>query len=259
MHRERGSDAHYEDATYYASAYAARTEDLDYYLGLARTADVPMLEYGCGNGRIALPLAYAGHDVTGIDRSRPMLADLRRQLRLAPKEVRARVALRHGDMRSARLGRKFGLVVCTFNTFLHLYTRADVERFLARVLCHLAPRGRFVFDVSVPSAEELARKPERTFRVTPFRHAGTGEVVRYGERFDYDPMTQVLDVAMVFEPRDAPRRRWVTPLCHRQFFPQELEALLHYNGLSVVDLHADFEAKPPARDTTTLIYHAKAR
>ncbi len=256
---ERGSDSHYEDPSYYAATYADRTADLDYYLGLACEVDVPVLEYGCGNGRIALPLAHAGVRVTGVDRSRPMLDDLRRQLRRAPAGVRERVRLRQGDMRAVRFRERFGLVLCTFNTFLHLYTRADVERYLARVTSHLARGGKFVVDVSVPSAAELARSPSRTYRVRPFRHAGTGEVVRYGERFDYDPMTQVLKVDMMFESRDRPRHKWVTPLCHRQFFPQELEALFHYNGLTVVDVHPDFTREPVTPDARTLVYHAKLR
>src|SRR5690606_21952276 len=103
------------------------------------------------------------------------------------------------------------------------------------------------------------RDPERTYRLPPFRHATTGEVVRYGERFDYDPLAQVLTVEMEFEPRDRPEARWVTPMAHRQLFPQELEALLHYNGLEVIDVHGDYRPKPPERDAEMLIFHCRAR
>jgi len=256
---EAGTRAHYEDARHYTANYRDRVEDIDYYLELARTVGGRVLEYGCGNGRIALPLAHAGVEVTGVDLSAPMLADLRARLRRAGPEVGSRVVVRRGDMRRLALGRRFELVLCTFNTFLHLYTRTDVERFLARVRAHLAPRGRFVFDVSVPMAEELARDPARVFRAPRFRHGGTGELVRYGEQFRYDPLTQVQLVDMIFEPVGAPARRWVTPLAHRQFFPQELEALLHYNGFDVLLQHADHESKPPDVETTTLIYHCRAR
>jgi len=114
-----------------------------------------------------------------------------------------------------------------------------------------------VVDVSMPMAEELARDPERLFRAPRFRHATTGDLVRYGERFRYDPLRQVQLVDMVFEPIDEPSRAWVTPLAHRQFFPQELEALLHYNGLDVVEIHGDYERRAPTQEATTLVYHCE--
>jgi SAM-dependent methyltransferase len=260
---EAGSDAHYHDAAYYQATYADRGEDVDYYLGIAAElcGDAPqaaVLEYGCGNGRIALPLARIGMSVWGVDRSAVMLADLGRRLEGEPALAR-RMRLCEGDMREVQLRRRFPLVLCTFNTFLHLYTRDDVERFLARVRAHLAPGGRFVVDVAMPDPEELARDPKKIHRVPRFKHPSTGEVVRYGERFDYDPLRQVLLVAMEFEPRDRPGRGWMTPLAHRQFFPQELEALLHYNGLEVLDVHGDFEVKPPTRDSRELIFHCQKR
>ncbi|MBM4374228.1 MAG: class I SAM-dependent methyltransferase [Deltaproteobacteria bacterium] len=252
-----GTEAHYRDAGYYTANYRERVEDIDYYLELCLERGGRVLEYGCGNGRIALPLANAGLDVTGVDCSAEMLDDLRQRLKRGRPEVARRVRLRRGDMRAVRLPSRFDLVLCTFNTFLHLYTRQDVERFLARVRAHLAPRGRFVVDVSMPMAEELARDPERLFRAPRFRHATTGDLVRYGERFRYDPLRQVQLVDMVFEPIDEPSRAWVTPLAHRQFFPQELEALLHYNGLDVVEIHGDYERRAPTQEATTLVYHCE--
>lgn len=254
-----GTESHYQDARHYTANYQKRVEDIDYYLSVAESHGGRVLEYGCGNGRIALPLAHAGFDVAGVDLSATMLRDFRARLKKTPAAVAERVTLKRGDMRRVKLDRRFDLVLCTFNTFLHLYTWQDVERFLTRVREHLAPRGRFVVDLSIPMPEELARDPKRLFRAPRFRHVTTGEMVRYGERFAYDPLTQVEMVDMVFEPVDRPRAKWVTPLAHRQFYPQELEALFHYNGLEVVKRHADFKPKTPTRDAETLIYHCRAR
>jgi SAM-dependent methyltransferase len=254
----RGTSSHFDDAAYYTHAYRTRTEDIDYYLGIAVDHGGSVLEYGCGNGRIALPLAHAGLRVTGVDCSAPMLADFRARLKKTPPHVRARIALRRGDMRTVALGQRFDLVLCTFNTFLHLYERRDVERFLARVRAHLARGGRFVLDVSVPVAEELARDPQRLYRWPRFRHPGSGEMVRYGERFDYDPLSQVLMIDMQWTS-EATRRRWHTPLAHRQYYPREMEALLHYNGFEIVEQHGDYRHKAPARDVDEIIYHCRVR
>jgi SAM-dependent methyltransferase len=258
---EAGSDAHYEDPAYYGSAYADRLEDVDYYVALAADLGGPVLEYGCGSGRITVPLARIGLEVTGIDRSRPMLAALRRQLRGEHRALGERITLRCADMRTAKLPRRFPLVLCTFNTLLHLYTRRDLERFCARVRAHLRRGGRFVVDASVPDLADLSAEPSRIYRVPRFRHPSTGEVVRYGERFDYDPLRQVLTIAMEFESmaKDGPAASWMTPLAHRQYFPQELQALLHYNGLEVFDIHGDFRFEAPTAEAVELVYHCRVR
>jgi SAM-dependent methyltransferase len=256
---EAGSSAHYDDPAYYTKTYRGRLDDVRYYVDLAAESGGPVLEYGCGNGRIAIPIARAGVDVTGVDLSPPMLADLRTRLAVEARDVRDRVRLRRGDMRALRLGRRFPLVLCTFNAFLHLYTRRDVERFLARVREHLAPRGELVFDVSIPDPLELARDPARAYRTPHFAYPLPGGAVRvkYAERFDYDKVRQVLFVAMEFTPeRGDP---WMTPLAHRQFYPAELDALLHYNGFDTLARHGDFDGSPLGPESSTLIVRCRAR
>jgi SAM-dependent methyltransferase len=255
---EVGSRAHYEDPAYYTHAYARRDEDVSFYVELAASHGGPVLEYGIGNGRIALPLARRGVQVTGVDLSAEMLGDLRAKLAAEP-ELARRVKMRRGDMRSARLGRRFPLIICAFNTLLHLYDRRDFERFFARVHEHLAPGGSFVLDVSMPSAEELARDPNRAYHTPRFRHPTAKDVVRYTERFDYDPVRQVLFVWIEFTPSSRPREGWVTPLAHRQIFPQELEALLHYNGFVIERISGDFQGSPLDRHSDTMVLHCRHR
>jgi SAM-dependent methyltransferase len=269
---EAGARAHYEDAEYYASLYKKRIDDVQFYVDLAVKNGGPVLEYGIGNGRIALPLARHGVPVVGVDHSKTMLADLKARLAGEPAEVRARVNGRLGDMRAKKLGRRFSLVTCPFNAALHLYVREDVERFLARVREHLAPGGVFVCDLSVPVFEDLMRDPARAYRAPRFKYPTTGELVGYVEHFDYDRARQVLFVSMEFEPlaRKAagrgktelvgdPSRAWMTPLAHRQFFPQEWEALLHYNGFEVDKVEGDFHGGPLDRTSDVMVWYARAR
>ena len=256
---EAGSRAHYEDPAYYTSTYRRRIDDVQFYVGLAANCRGPVLEYGVGNGRIALPAARHGANVTGVDLSRAMLDDFRSRLTDELPDVQARVTLRNGDMRSLRLGRRFALIFCPFNTALHLYSRVDVERFLARVREHLAPGGRFVMDLSVPEMEDLLRDPNKAYRAPRFRHPTTGDMVRYTEHFDYDRVRQILFVSMEFEPMSTPQGAWSTPLAHRQFFPQEWEAHLHYNGFDVERVDGDFYGGPLDRKSDVMVWHARAR
>jgi SAM-dependent methyltransferase len=246
-----GALAHYADPAYYDKTYAKRRTDVEYYVRLAKRARAcRVLEYGVGSGRIALELARAGVEVYGVDLSRPMLERLAARLAAEPETVRGRVSVRHGDMRGVRLGKRFPLVIAPFNVVLHLYTRADVERFLSRVREHLAPGGRFVFDWSMPQADDLCLDPNRRYGAPPIRHPTTGQLVRYAERFDYDPLSQVLLIWMEFMPESG--KPWQVPLAHRQFFPQEMCELLHYSGFRV-RLTADFSSRPPKSSTDSLV------
>ena len=254
---EAGSLAHFEDPAYYTSTYAQRIEDVAFYVTLASAAGGPVLEYGIGNGRIAVPIARHGVSVVGIDHSKPMLEDLRARLAREPSPVKRRVRAIRADMRRKRLGQVFPLVICPFNTALHLYSRQDVEAFLARVREHLTPRGRFVVDLSVPSLEDLARSPSKPFHAGTFKHPTAGVTVRNRERFDYDPVRQVLFVSMEFEPVKRPQEAWVTPLAHRQFFPREWEALLHYNGFEVDAVEGDYQGGPLTPDSDVMVWYAR--
>lgn len=253
---EAGATAHFEDPVYYAKSYATRTEDVAYYRKVAaRRARV--LEYGIGNGRIALPLARDGVKVTGIERSAPMIADLSARLAREAPEVRRRVAVVRGDMRSAVVpGERFPLVICPFNTALHLYTRQDVEAWLARVKRHLSPRGELVLDVNMPIVEDLADPPGTSYELPPFVHPTAGRV-RYREVFDYDRVRQIQFCSMCFDPVRG--ESFVTPLAHRVFFPQEMEALLHYNGFEVTALYGDFHGGPLKQDSDVMVFHARHR
>lgn len=255
---EAGAAAHFEDPAYYTQTYAPRRADVAYYRALAEERGA-VLEHGIGNGRIAIAMAEAGASVVGIDASRPMLDDLRARLKKVAPAVRRRVEVHEGDIRRTKLGRKLPLVICPFNTALHLYEREDVEQWLARVREHLTARGELVFDVSMPLPEDLARDPNEAFGVPPFEHPTLGRV-KYREHFDYDRVRQILFVSMIFTPtRSRSAGEVMTPLAHRQFYPREMEALLHYNGFEVTALYGDFAKGPLGQRSDVMVWHARPR
>jgi SAM-dependent methyltransferase len=248
---DAGALAHYSDPAYYTKTYGDRRHDVLYYVRLARESGGPVLEYGIGNGRVALAVAKAGIEIEGVDLSRAMLDDLAARLGKLPERVAARVRSHHGDMRSLRLERRFPLVIVPFNGILHLYERSDFEAFFARVREHLAEGGRFVFDFSIPAPLDLARDPDEWFGAPRLRHPTTGELVRYDERFEYEPIRQLLLVTTRFSPESG--RSWEVPLTHRQLFPREVEALLHYNGFTDIAFFADFGDAEADADTDSVV------
>jgi ubiquinone/menaquinone biosynthesis C-methylase UbiE len=125
---------------------ADMTEDVDFYVELAREAEGPVLELAVGTGRIAIPIAQrAGKRVVGIDLSPAMLALARERATAAGVEVE----LREGDMRDLDEERATDLVICPYRALLHLPTWADRRRVFERVARALRPGGRFAWNAFV--------------------------------------------------------------------------------------------------------------
>jgi SAM-dependent methyltransferase len=119
------------------------TEDVAFYVELARETDGPLVELAVGSGRVAIPLARAaGRPVVGIDTSPAMLAQARERAEAAGVEL----DLREGDMRELELGEPAGLVYCPYRALLHLPTWADRRRTFARVAASLRSGGRFAWN-----------------------------------------------------------------------------------------------------------------
>jgi SAM-dependent methyltransferase len=255
----RGARAHYEDALYYDLAYKRRRHDVRFYLELGLQHGGPVLELGVGTGRVALALAQAGVEVLGIEPVPEMLAHAQKKAQALPKAARALLTLQKGDARTLRLNRRFKLVTAPFNVFMHLYTRVDLERALAAALAHLAPRGRLVFDVSMPDLAAMNRRPSRLYRGREVLHPGTGQRYAYLEAFEYDAVRQVQLVSMVFQNLSDLADVKTLPLSQRAWFPCELEALLHYNGFRIEHMWGDFNKSALAGDSESQIIVARAR
>ena len=133
---------------------APMTEDVDFYVSLARQADGPLVELAVGSGRVAIPVAQAtGRPVIGIDTSPAMLEQAR--ARAAATEVE--LELHEADMRELALGEPAALIYCPFRALLHLPTWADRRRTFERVAASLRPGGRFAWNAFAFDHQVAAR------------------------------------------------------------------------------------------------------
>lgn len=256
--RSQASDlGHYVHARLYEQTFRSRKHDVAYFLRVAGAAPLHILEYGAGAGRVTLPLLRAGHQVTAVDASKNMLSLLQERAQRLPRATQSKLATHHGDMRRLRLGARFPLVLATFNVVGHLPTHRDMGEFLRRSKEHLAPGGRLVFDVSLPQPEEIEADPDELHPAPRFKHPDTGEWIRQTERFDYDPLTQTLLVESTLR-LERSRDPLVIPLYLRQWFPKEVEAILHYEGFSPVETQADYTEGPGALTTDSMVFIARA-
>lgn len=261
-HRRRhsaGSEAHYSDGRYYDQTYRRRRQDVRFYTDLAIDSGGPVLELGVGTGRVALSIAKKGIEIVGVEPVAAMLERAEGRVQQLPRTSRDRIELRQADLRKLRLRRRFPLVIAPFHVWNHLYTRDDIEQGFRTVRHHLRRGGRFAFDVLLPDPASLARDPAKRYRGGQVSHPRDSIRYRYSEYFSYDPASQVETVVMDFEHPSDSSRSFCTPLTQRQFFPAELEALLHYNGFAIESHYGDFEGEPIGRVTESQVIIARMR
>ena len=131
-------------------------DDIDLLVMLANAVGDPILEMGCGSGRILLPLADAGFRVVGLDSSPTMLD--RARARLSETNAESKVTLHPGDMEDATLapGGPFGMVIFSLNSLMHLYTQESQVTALRNAYRALDPRGQLVIDIANPGPDYLS-------------------------------------------------------------------------------------------------------
>ncbi len=254
--------------------YKERT-DLAFFVQAAQESGGPVLEVGCGTGRVLIPIARAGIEITGLDLAESMLAVCRERLAAEPPQVQSRVRLVQADMRNFDLTSQgathfqsalhlppYKLVTLPFRPFQHLLTVEDQLACLALLHRHLAADGRLVLDLFNPSfaflasdtlGQELGQEPE-------FAMPDGRRITRRSKIVARDYFTQVNQVELIYYVThpDGRTERLVHPFPMRYLFRYEAEHLLARAGFAVEQLYADYDRSPyGAKYPGELIFVAK--
>jgi SAM-dependent methyltransferase len=237
-----------------------------FYTALAQETGSPVLELACGTGRVSIPLARLGFAVTGLDIVPGMLELARRKSAGLPTRWV------EGDARTFDLGEQFRLIFITGNAFQAFLTRTDQEALLARVAVHLHDEGLFTFETRNPRWANLVthdaewanlksragvwanletREEEEEW---PGYTDASGRQVRVSRTQVYDPIAQILHWTTYRRWREGDQEQTkVSRIALRFTFPQELEALLHYNGFTVVRQYGDWNLEPLSAASPSII------
>lgn len=208
-----------------------------FYSSLAREFGEPVLEVACGTGLVTIPMAELGFELVGVDLTPEMLAQARRKSTGLP------ITWIEGDARQLDLGWQFRLIFITGNAFQAFLTREDQEKLLAGVRAHLAEGGAFAFETRNPRWDDLITQAEE--QPWDVYTDVSGRTVRSSETYSYDAITQIKHWTVY--------RRWqeggqeqtkISRIAVRYTFPQELEALLHYNGFRLIRRYGDWDMSP---------------
>ena len=242
-------DSYDISAKYYDAAYGSFADkqilvDSPFYVDLAKRSGGPVLEIGCGTGRVLLSIAREGIEIDGVDNSGAMLATLRKHLVDESPEVRERVKLHVGDMREFRLGRTFPLVIIPFRPLQHMYTLEDQLAALETAAAHLHENGLLAFDVFFPQFEMIP--------------AGIGEealdcewsvdslppttIRRYFRKESFDKVRQTFSGTFIFRTyqSEALVREETEPLKMSYYTYPHLRALFLLAGLEPVEEYGSF-------------------
>jgi SAM-dependent methyltransferase len=227
--------------------YASRG-DVQFYVDEAARSDGPVLELGCGTGRILLPIARSGRPIHGLDESSSMLARCRAKVQSESADVQRRVTLQPGDVRDFDVGKRFALVILPFRVLQHLTTIDDQLRCLACVRRHLTPAGRFVFDVFNPRFSALVTADGQEREDTPELTLPDGRAMRRAARVArvryVDQVSEIELVYYVAAQPGAEPQRYVSGFDMRWYLQSELQHLLARAGFHVAQVYGDFDRTP---------------
>jgi SAM-dependent methyltransferase len=233
-----------------------------FYSALAREAGGSVLELACGTGRVSIPIARLGFPVTGLDIVPGMLEQAK------SKSAGLPTRWVEGDARTFDLGEQFRLIFLTGNAFQAFLTNADQAALLQRVRAHLHDEGLFAFETRNPLLPNT--KTREGLFVTleaideeaswPSFINADGYEVRVSTTQVYDHVAQMVHLTGY--------KRWyageeertlISRTALRYTFPQELAALLHYNGFAILRQYGDWNEEPLGATSPSIISVCRKR
>lgn len=238
-------------ARFYDLTHDALTEDIELIVALAQTSAEPVLELGCGTGRLLVPLARAGNVVTGVDNSAAMLTRAHGRISAESADVASRITLIEGDMtRLEGVVGSFGLIVIPYNTLLHL-SPPDQLRTFQQALSKLSPTGQMLIDLANPFdllgvASETEFEPEATLT-----DPDTGLEVVQWSRMRANEEAQQLTIEWRYVT--AGEEVWAVSAEYHVQYPHQLEMQLQRAGLRLMALWGGYDQQPFEADSERML------
>ncbi|GAB4569399.1 MAG: class I SAM-dependent methyltransferase [Anaerolineae bacterium] len=244
-------------ARFYDGEYAAFDVDIPMYQAFAERTGGPLLDLGAGTGRVAVALAQAGFEVTGVDGSAAMLEIARRKAEEAG--VSHRVRWVQAPMESFSLETRFHMAFCAINSFMHLET---LEQQLTALRCwhrHLRPGGLLILDLFPPDPDLLDDEGGALIvhRVWDDPETGAKVIKQYTRQVDL--AQQQMHLHFIYDEvfPDGSLRRTVFPFTMRYLGRFEAELLLEKAGFVVEDVYGSWDLDPFDVGSERMIFVAR--
>ena len=226
------------DLIYDASIYDGMNthiDDLQFYKRwLPKSKISRILELCCGTGRLTIPLAQEGYNISGIDYTPSMLE----QAKVKASETGLEVEFIEADIRTLNLRKKYDLIFIPFNSIHHLYRNEDLFKVFSVVQNHLKDGGLFLFDCFNPNIQyivegEKGQKEIATYTTDDERKILIKQTMRYENKTQINRIEWHYFINGEFHS--------IQNLDMRMFFPQELDSYLELSGFNIIHKYGGFE------------------
>lgn len=244
-------------ADLYDLDFGDRQEDLFMYRQFCSRCGSPILELGCGTGRLLVPLARDGYHLTGVDVSPAMLERARNKI--AAAGLVSRVSLFEQDMRTMAVDGQFALAFVAANSFMHLLTADDQLAALHRIREHLRPGGLLLLDLFNPDLGRLLEPPGQVVFDKVMTDPVSGRRLMRFHSQSVDLGQQTIHATWTVDELDDQGhvRRILFPFSIRYLFRGELELLLRHAELEIEALYGSYEMEDFYGDSERMIAVAR--
>lgn len=258
-------EAPYDDwADLYDKVYAYLDYDIGFYVQQAEASGGPVLEMGCGTGRIAIALADAGFNVTGVDISPLMIAQAEakaKSLGLASKATFVVGDMADTDASGTGTEGTFAMVCFPFRSFQSMLEVGDQREALENAAAQLQAGGMLVLDTFSPDMEQLGNRHDEAlpFHIRDVEQADGGNIIVWGQNL-WDGISQVNAARLIIEELDTTGRsvaRHFRDFDLRYTFRFEMEHLLELSGFTLEAVYGDFDGGDVTEESDDLVWVAR--
>ena len=246
-------------ARFYDAENRDKTDDLHLFSRLADERSGPILDVGCGTGRVLTHLAQQGHQVHGIDNDRAMLDRLELNLEQTP-QLGENLSVTHADVLEYDYELKFGLILLTYNVLMHFHEQDLQIALLGKLRRWLADDGLLVIDLPNAGPAFASQDTDALTLERSFLDPETGHLIMLQSVNFLDRTEQLLHVDWIYDAIDGDGtvKRLLAPHKLRYFFLPELTLLLERCGLQLASVYGDTERSDYSSDSERMIVFANA-
>jgi len=250
-------DSHYE---FYDHLYLGLPGEMEFYVSEALNYGSEVLEIGCGTGRVTIPIAKVGVDITGIDNSDGLLEVAEEKIKEQRNTLPANIEFINADMRDFSLDKKFKLAIIPYRAFLHMLTVEDQKKALKNIYDHLAPNGHLIMNVFFPRIDVMDSYVNQlgtvVKQVKAIKKDNGNQQIFFDSR-QYNSFTQLIEQYFIMEEIDPDgllvSKRYF-PLTLRWVTKFEMEHLFELCGFKVVNLYGWFDKTPLNENSSEMIW-----
>lgn len=245
-------------ARFYDAETSSRTDDLQLYSQLAEEYGEPILDVGCGTGRVLLHLAQEEYRVHGVDNNPEMLARLDTKLKAYP-HLRQYVTYTEGDILKFAPDEKYALILLTYNALMHFHEQEKQIALLKRLRGLVADDGLLVIDLPNAGETFATQDSDAVLLDRTFIDEDTGHLIMLHSVSYLDRTTQLLRVQWIYDEvtADGTVKRLVAPHILRYYFYPEIALLLQLTGFEAAEVYGGTDEEPFEDGCERMVVYAR--